>query len=106
MASFGGVSFIMLNGTVGGIWMSIPFFIYGILNAVCTIITVYFVFNHDHRHRRLAIRMYIIGSASVFYRILYVMSCLIKCKITFHSPMDYAFNWLFFLIPMLIGELF
>ena len=47
-----------------------------------------------------------IGSASVFYRILYFLACFrIDCNITFNSPMDYAFNWLFFIIPIIITEI-
>lgn len=108
MASIGGIIFIVLNGTVGGLSMSIPFAIYGMLVLIFAITTVCLACTKEYAlHRDWAIRTYFMGSASVFYRVLYSIMCAtIRChSINFHAPVDYAFNWLFFLIPAVIVEL-
>lgn len=103
-ASLFGLTFIALNDTVGGLLMTIPFIVYGILVLIFVMILIY---NINRCHYKWAVRSYILGSSSVFYRVLYFVICpIIKYEIvTFDKPIDYVINWLFFVIPMIITEL-
>lgn len=107
LAAIGGLLFMSLNGTVGGNPMTIPFTIYGLLVLLCATMVTYFALKRDiDSHRYWAFRMYMIGSASVFYRVLYFLACpSLECDVNFNSPRDYAFNWLFFVIPIIITEI-
>jgi len=109
-ASGGGLTFIWFNGTTAGLWMTIPFIIYGILMLIYPALMVYYaVTNQIKKHQQWAIRTYMLGNGSVLYRTLYQFTCyvLIKCNIiTFTGTLDYVFDWLFFLIPIIISELY
>jgi hypothetical protein len=104
----GGLIFILFNGTVAGIKMSIPFAIYGILMLVVPTITVYYaVFKRNlTTHYYWAIITFSLGNSSIFYRTLYQITCLIfiECgKVTFKGPIDYVFDWLFFAVPLILA---
>lgn len=110
LASGGGLTFIGFNGTVAGIWMTVPFIIYGVLMLIYPGLMVYYaVSGQIKKHYQWSIRTFMLGTGSVLYRTLYQITCfiLIKCGIiTFTGWMDYMFDWLFFLIPIIIAEIY
>jgi len=106
----GGFSFIILNDTVGGLLMSIPFSIYGFLILLHVLVAYVYIHKQDYyKHRRWGIRLFMLGNASWLYRILYTITChvITKCLvITWTSTMDYIFDWAFFIIPMIVSEIY
>lgn len=84
------------NDTVAGSMMTVPFTIY------CTLLFVYAVIAINRSHLWM-IRVYILIMASVIYQLLYLVPFLIDYQV--YSLLDAAFNWLFFAIPLSIGEL-
>lgn len=110
LCAIGGLIFISTRGTVGGIYMSIPFAVYGLLMFVYPIITYYYIYKKDYRnHNKWAIRLFLLGNGSMLYRMLYIIACkfFVKCfPVTFKSIMDYTFDWLFFVIPMICAEIY
>jgi len=110
MACIGGWSFIGFNSTVGGFWMSFPFAIYGLLISAYPLTTWYYIRKNDViNHRRWALRTFLLGNGSLLYRTFYEVMCdiMIQCGIiTFNEPIDYVFNWLFFLVPMILSEIY
>jgi Predicted membrane protein (DUF2306) len=115
--SINGLVFIALNGTVGGVMMTIPFSIAGILTLLYPSIAVYCAYRRlIPQHREWAVRTYAVASASVFYRILYfgLYQAMILIWPTladahtsdFRGTIDYCFSWLYFLVPLLIAELY
>ena len=106
--SFGGIFFMNFNQTVGGPGMTTPFTVYGMLVFIYAMITMTLgLYKHRILHSMWVFRMYFLGIASVFYRGLYIIAYFIRGHhhITFHEPIDMAFNWLFFIIPMFMTEM-
>lgn len=107
-ASVGGLTFIFINGTVGGWGMSLAFGVYGFAVLILTVLVTVNTFLAHQFHWELATRLFWLASASPFYRLLYIIACAVRdcSKITFTEPIDYVFDWLFFIIPVLIAEIF
>jgi hypothetical protein len=110
LSAIGGLVFILFNGTVGGFYMTVPFTIYGILMIIYPLVTWYYIKqNMVTRHRNWAIRTFLLGCGSMLFRMLYISSCMLFTfcgKVTFHNFIDYFFDWLFFVIPMIIAEIY
>lgn len=120
-----GITFICINGgTVGGPSMTVAFSTYGILLIVFSLVTWNYArqfrkcniqYNADEstslklKHRNWAIRTFALGLGSWFYRALYVLTYLCTSysplNTEFKHPIDYVFDWLFFLLPLLVAEL-
>lgn len=108
-ASIGGLFFVMLNGTVGDVVISAAFTTYGFLVLFFTPIVLMSICMAPQLHWEFAFRLFWLASASPMYRLLYILACTFGgvCGMpTFTHPIDYAFAWLFFMIPMLIAEIF
>lgn len=108
LTSMCGIIFMNFNETVGGNSMTVPFTVAGVLLFVCALQVVDTVWNKQFdRHRRWVFRLYLQGTASVFYRVLYAFAFAHygMWKVTFHDSIDWLFNWLYFLIPGLTGEI-
>jgi len=114
LTSLYGLTFIVLNGTVGRLGMTIPFTIAGVLTFTFSLITPYYaIMGPYYLHRAWAFRLDAVATASTFYRILYFLVYpLINLIVPglhskdFDSPLDDAFSSLYFLIPMVIVELY
>ena len=114
LASLGGLGFIILNGTVGRINMTIAFSVAGVLTFIFAMITSYFaVKGPTVLHRTWAIRLYALASSSVFYRVLYFAIYPVIRRLFgnlhgtyFHAPLDIAFDWLYFVVPMIVAEIY
>lgn len=110
LSSLAGLGFIILNGTGGGVWMTLAFSLSGTLIFILTLITIYFaLWDSPLYHRAWAIRLYALASSSVFYRALYfgVVPLLgLPHWRNFQAPLDVTFDWLYFLVPMAFTELY
>lgn len=109
--SLGGLIFIFSNSTSGGINMSIAFSCYGILLLVVTMITyIYIRYKNKEKHIEWGLRLYALIMSSLFYRILYLISFIFGYTITssqdFKRPLDMCFDWLFFILPLIIIEIY
>jgi hypothetical protein len=70
LASIGGLLFIFVNGTVGGLTMNIAFTIYGILLLYFAITTYSWAYVRNvNQHQRWALRTFGIGIGSLLYRV-------------------------------------
>ncbi|MBY5932517.1 DUF2306 domain-containing protein [Tateyamaria omphalii] len=68
----GGLIYIALSGTVGGLPMSIAFGLYGTLMIIAAIQTPRFAMARDYaRHRRWGLRLIVLGLGSWLYRLHY-----------------------------------
>lgn len=108
LSSFSGILFMNFNATVGGQSMTVPFTVSGMVIFVFAIMTlVSGIYNRKADHKMWLFRMYFVGTSSVFYRVLYLITYVIRGHhhITFQEPLDMAFNWLFFIIPMFLVEI-
>ena len=109
LASSGGLIYILVNGTIGGLCMDVAFATNGIILFIYAMITAYFaVKRQTDRHLRWAIRLYVLGTSSAFYRVLYYVTCFImNCRyVNFRGPLDHVYDWIYFLIPMAISEIY
>jgi hypothetical protein len=121
-SSLAGMVFILWNRTVGGIVMDVAFILYGWIVFMCAIITstlaVKGVSDPIYRkyHRAWALRTTAVAPASVFYRILYFILYFVTKLLpdstpvlhtsNFRGPVDYVFDFAFFLIPLLVVEVY
>lgn len=111
LTGLGGLSYILLNGTIGGWWMSGWFALYGALMIWAAINTVYFALDKDMvRHGAWATRLIVLAVGSWIYRMHYV----IWYGLTDGAASNAAFTGLFdqiqvvaFFVPyLLIAEVF
>ncbi|MEO1542166.1 MAG: DUF2306 domain-containing protein [Pseudomonadota bacterium] len=74
LTGVGGLIYILLQGTVGGWWMSLWFTIYGAAMIGCAYATVHFATRQDIRqHFAWATRLVILAVGSWIYRMHYVI---------------------------------
>jgi len=120
LASLCGILFLAINtyskgidkGTVGGMGMTVAFGTFGILLYLTSLITsIYGWMGVKEVHREWALRTYVLGVSSFFYRVLYYVAFLFGYTIRplhlredFARPLDQAFNWLFFIPGLIIIE--
>jgi hypothetical protein len=120
LASVCGITFIALTnyehgiskGLVGGVGMTIAFSTFGIIFFISSILTAIYGFRKDKiSHREWALRTYVMGVSSFFYRVLYYAAFFFGYTIRqahryedFARPLDQAFNWLFFVPGLIILE--
>lgn len=70
----GGLCYILLNGTVGGGWMSLWFAIYGVAMIWAAVNTVYYALAKDMRqHFAWAVRFVVLAVGSWIYRMHYAI---------------------------------
>ncbi len=108
ITAMAGLSFLILNGSVGGAPMTVAFATNGVLLFAVSMATAFAALRRDTTfHIDMAQRLFWLGSSSVFYRVLYLLDFAIHgvYSPTWVNTTDYAFDWLFFVIPMLIAEL-
>ncbi|MEM6634941.1 MAG: DUF2306 domain-containing protein [Pseudomonadota bacterium] len=73
-AGLGGLIYIIVRGTIGGPWMSMGFAIYGCLTCVTAAQTLRFGhLRQFERHRRWAVRLFVLAMASWIYRLHYTL---------------------------------
>lgn len=102
-----GLAYIILNGTSGGLWMSIPFGITGILTLIETLLVGYLAVRDPKQHRDWVVRLYALAASPVLYRLQYIIAEWIGCiSCGSGSPIDRVFNWTYFIIPMIVAEVY
>ncbi len=120
VTALAGILFIVVNGgTTGGPVMTCAFSTYGVLLLTFSIVTWHNArkretYDYDCTyvpitHRDWALRTFALGLGSWFYRVLYLVAYWsIKhdpLETNFRHPIDYTFEWSFFLFPLLVAEL-
>lgn len=111
LTAVGGLLFIFVKGTIGGLVMDIGFVGYGIGMLIAAIET----YRHARarrldRHRAWAIRLFALAIGSWLYRMDYGFWFLFTDGIghtsDFHGPFDYFMDFFFYLPNLLVAEVF
>lgn len=110
------ISYIILNDTIGGLWMRVAFGIYGI--CVLTASGMVFITGHLNSsvakfklgtHFEWILRSYAFSMGSFWYRALYMISMLFGYNAStvedFQRPLDMSFDYLFFIPSAILVEL-
>ena len=111
LAALGGLTFIFIKGTIGGLVMDVGFSGYGLLMFWAAIKT----FRHAkarrfEEHRAWAIRLFALAIGSWLYRMDYGFWLLLTDgwghTDTFDGPFDFFMSFFFYLPNLLVAELF
>lgn len=111
LAAIGGLVFIFVKGTIGGLIMDIGFAGYGVLMFV-TAVQAYrhAVAGRLELHRAWALRLFALAIASWLYRMDYGFWFLVADGLghtkTFSGPFDYFMDFFFYLPNLLVAEVF
>ncbi|QJW88878.1 DUF2306 domain-containing protein [Spirosoma taeanense] len=111
LAALGGLTFIVIKGTIGGTMMNIGFALYGVLMFVAAIQTYrYAVAGNLDRHRAWALRLYALAIGSWLYRMDYGFWILLTDGLghtrTFSGPFDSVMAFFFYIPNLLVAEVF
>jgi len=109
LAGMGGLAFIVLGGTVGGIVMSIGFAGYGLAMAVCGVMTPFAAIRQRFdAHRAWVIRLFSLAIASWLYRMEYgFLFALLDGaghQSDFRGTVDYVMAFAFYLPNLIVAE--
>ena len=107
--TLGGLGYIFLKGTIGGLQMDVAFALYGILLSLAAIQAARFACAGQFtRHNRWALRFFFLIIGSWIYRVHYALWFAIigdaGHKSTFDGAFDLVQNWAFFVPYLLILE--
>ena len=110
-AALGGLVFIVVKGTIGGVLMDVGFVGYGVLTFLVAIQTIRYARMHNfEKHRAWAIRLFALAIGSWLYRMEYGFWFVFMNKAghasDFTGPFDYFMDFFFYLPNLLIAELF
>lgn len=112
-AGVGGLTFIALKGTVGGMMMNVAFAAYGALMVVAAVETVrHAMARRIEIHRAWAIRLFALAIGSWLYRMGYGLHFAITGPEApghteaFDGWFDYVMDWAFFVPPLIVAEMF
>lgn len=110
IASIGGLSFIAIRGTVGGLVMDVGFTGYGLLMLLSSVQTVRYAISRDiSAHQAWAWRLYALAIGSWLYRMDYglwlVLTDWIGHTSEFNGWFDYFMAFFFYVPNLIIVEL-
>jgi len=112
-AGVGGLTFIALKGTVGGMMMNVAFAAYGGLTVLAAVETVrHAMARRIETHRAWAIRLFALAIGSWLYRMGYGLFFAIMGAddpghtAAFDGWFDYVMDWAFFVPPLIVAEMF
>ena len=112
-AGVGGLVFIALKGTVGGVMMNVAFAAYGVLMVLAAVQTVrHAMARRIDIHRAWAIRLFALAIGSWLYRMGYGLFFAIGGRdnpghtAAFDGWYDHIMNWTFFVPPLIVAEMF
>ncbi len=111
LTAIGGLSFILLKGTIGGAVMDLGFGLYGVLMLLCAVQTWRYARQGKFElHRAWALRLYALAIGSWLYRIDYGFWFMLADKAghqnNFEGIFDRVMSFFFYLPNLLIAELF
>jgi hypothetical protein len=111
LAALGGLTFIFIKGTIGGLVMDIGFGLYGVLMLVAGVETYrHAVAGRYEEHRAWALRLYALAIGSWLYRMDYGFWFMLVGKVGHTSEFTGMFDRImafFFYIPnLLVAEVF
>ncbi len=109
LAAVGGLTFIVIKGTIGGIVMNIGFGLYGLLMFIAAIATYrYAVAGKLDKHRAWALRLYALAIGSWLYRMDYGFWLLLADGLghtkAFSGPFDKVMAFFFYIPNLLVVE--
>ena len=109
LAAVGGLIFIVMKGTIGGVVMNIGFGLYGVLMFVAAIATYrYAVAGKLNQHRAWALRLYALAIGSWLYRMDYGFWLLLADGLghtkAFSGPFDKVMAFFFYIPNLLVVE--
>lgn len=110
-AAIGGLVFIFIKGTIGGLIMDIGFAGYGVLMFLAAIATLHYARSGKFElHRAWAIRLFALAIGSWLYRMDYGFWFLFTDGLghtsNFTGPFDYFMDFFFYLPNLLVAEIF
>lgn len=110
-AGVGGLTFIAVKGTVGGLPMTVGFAMYGGLMVVAVVQTVrHAMARRIDVHRAWAIRLFALAIGSWLYRMAYGFWFLFAGDTghtdDFSGWFDYIMDFAFFIPPLILAEMF
>ncbi|MEQ1783896.1 MAG: DUF2306 domain-containing protein [Hyphomonadaceae bacterium] len=113
LAGAGGLTFIAIKGTVGGMPMTVGFAMYGGLMVIAAVQTVrHAMARNIDVHRAWAIRLFALAIGSWLYRMCYGFWFLFAGRDNpghtdeFSGWFDYAMDFAFFIPPLIVAEMF
>ncbi|MEO0338150.1 MAG: DUF2306 domain-containing protein [Bacteroidota bacterium] len=111
LAGIGGLTFIFVKGTIGGVVMDIGFGLYGVLMIWTAIETIRHAYQKRfEQHRAWAIRLFALAIGSWLYRMDYGFWFLFTDGLghtdTFSGPFDKFMIFFFYLPNLLVAEIF
>lgn len=111
LVSIGGLTFIVVKGTIGGMVMNIGFGLYGILMLMAAVQTYrHAIAKNVDIHKAWALRLYALAIGSWLYRMDYGFWFLLADKAghnnTFSGPFDYVMAFFFYIPNLLVAEIF
>lgn len=111
LAAVGGLVFIGMKGTIGGVIMNVGFGLYGVLMFVAAIATYrYAVAGQLAKHRAWALRLYALAIGSWLYRMDYGFWLLLADGLghtkSFSGPFDKVMAFFFYIPNLLVVEAF
>ena len=110
-AGVGGLAFIAIKGTVGGLPMTVGFAMYGALMVIAAAQTVrHAMARRIDVHRAWAIRLFALAIGSWLYRMAYGFWFLFAGDTghtdNFSGWFDYIMDFAFFIPPLIVAEMF
>ena len=111
LAAIGGLIFILVKGTIGGLVMNIGFSLYGLLMLISAIETYrHAAAGRIENHRKWALRLYALAIGSWLYRMDYGFWLQLTNGLghlhNFGGPFDRVMSFFFFIPNLLVSEIF
>ncbi len=111
LAAVGGLTFIVVKGTIGGTVMDIGFGLYGVLMLLAAVQTYrHAVARHIDLHRAWALRLYALAIGSWLYRMDYGFWIMLTDAYghgdNFTGPFDQIMAFFFYIPNLLVAEVF
>jgi len=110
-AALGGLVFIIVKGTIGGLVMNIGFALYGVLMLVAVVQTYrHAVAGTMEEHRAWALRLYALAIGSWLYRMDYGFWFQLTNRLghlhNFEGPFDRVMPFFFYIPNLLVAQIF
>ena len=114
LTGLGGLTYIFLNGTIGGPVMNVAFATYGILMVLSAFFAARYARSKQiGLHQQWSMRLFVLAVGSWLYRLgygmifrLYPNMEVYGPNVRFRSAIDYFMDFSFFLLPLLGLELY